>query len=95
MNTDITFKNIKVQTLYNLANSYPVAKLVNTTDIKNALLPYINDVINNSEAYLEAREKWDAFNYSVVTHVEKQEITYVRMDYDTSMCFSLYMYIYH
>ncbi len=94
MNTDITFNNTKVQKLYNLANSSPVAKLENTTDIKNALLPYINDVINDTEAYLEAREKWGAF-YSVVKHVEKQENTYIRMDYDTSMCFSLYMYIYH
>ncbi len=94
MNTHITFNNTKVQTLYNLANSSPVANLKNTTDIKNALLPYINDVINDTEAYLEAREKWDAF-HSVVNHVEKQEITFTRMDYDTSMCFSLFMYIYH
>ncbi len=94
MNTHIAFNNIKVQTLYNLANSVPIAKLESTADIKNALLPYINDVINDSDAYLEAREKWTAFS-SVVNHVEKQENTYVRMDYDTSMCFSLYMYIYH
>jgi hypothetical protein len=95
MNTDITFKNTKVQKLYNLAHSRPVAQLKHTTDIKNALLPYINDVINDTDAYLEAREKWDMFNYSVVTHVEKQETTYIRMDNETSMCFSLYMYIYH
>ncbi len=94
MNTHITFNNIKVQTLYNLANSSPVAKLENTTDIKNVLLPYINDVINDTDAYLEAREKWNAFT-SVINHVEKQEKTYIRMDYDTSMCISLYMYIYH
>ena len=95
MNTDITFKNTKVQKLYNLAHSGPVSQLKHTTDIKNALLPYINDVINDTDAYLEAREKWDMFNYSVVTHVEKQETTYIRMDNETSMCFSLYMYIYH
>ncbi len=94
MNTYITFNNTKVQTLYNVANSSPVAKLKNTADIKNALLPYINDVINDTGAYLEAREKWDAF-IAVVNHVEKQEKTYIRMDYDTSICFSLYMYIYH
>jgi hypothetical protein len=94
MNADIKFNNSSVQTLYNIAHSKTVANLQNTEDIKNVLLPLINDVINDTEAYLEARTKWNAFS-SVVDHVEKQEKTYVRMDYDSSISFSLYMYIYH
>ena len=93
MNTHITFKNTKVQTLYNVAHSGPVAQLKHTTDIKNALLPYINDVINDTDAYLEARE-WKEF-YPVIEHVEHNINIYKLMDYETSMCFSLYMFIYH
>jgi hypothetical protein len=95
MNPIINFNNINAQTLYTIANTSTVGSLKHTTDIKNILLPLIKNVINDSEAYSEARTKWDAFNYSVVTHVEKEIKEFIRMDYEESMCFSLFMYIYH
>jgi hypothetical protein len=92
--TPIKFNNFKVQTLYDISHSNYVASLKNTTDIKNALLPLIKYVIDDKEAYAEAKQ-WDAFNYSVINHIENKNNMYVKMGFEESMCFSLFMYIYH
>jgi hypothetical protein len=93
MNQIVNFKNPTLQKLYDISHSSEVANLKNTTDIKNVLLPLINDVINDTNAYFEARE-WSEFS-PVIQHVEMNNSMYIRMDYEESMCFSLFMYIYH
>jgi hypothetical protein len=93
MNSLIKFNNFKVQALYDISHSSYVANLKNTTDIKHALLPLIKYVIDDKEAYTEARE-WNEFS-PVVAHVEKEKKEFIRMNYEESMCFSLFMYIYH
>ena len=90
---NIKFNNTKVQKLYDIAHSREVALLENTADIKNILLPLINDVINDTDAYFEAK-KWNEFN-GIVKHIEENDIMFIRMDEEASMCFSLYMFIYH
>jgi hypothetical protein len=53
------------------------------------LLPVIDD--NN--AYEEAK-KWNEFN-AVIKHVENDEKIFEKMNFNMSMCVSLYMFIYH
>ena len=89
----IKFNNDKVQKLYDISHSDTVANLKNPTDIKNILLSLINDIIFDTDAYLEAR-KWKNFN-AVIQHIENDNNIFNRMDFDTSICFSLWMYIYH
>jgi hypothetical protein len=87
------FKNKLVQDLYDRAHSKQVAALKHTDTIKEALLPYITQVINDAVAYSEATT-WSEFR-GVSHQVETGEKEFEKMDPITSMCFSLWMYIYH
>jgi hypothetical protein len=89
----LVFKNKLVQDLYDRANSKQVAKLDNTDTIKEALLPYITPVIKDITAYSEATV-WPEFR-GVSRQIETGEKEFKRMDPITSMCFSLWMNIYH
>ncbi len=92
--TNLQFKNSKVQELYDLANSELVANLKNTNDIREALLPLIQEIVNNQEAYIEAKDKWYAFK-GVSNHYDLNLKEFKQMDFESSVCFSLYMYMYH
>jgi hypothetical protein len=89
----LVFKNKLVQDLYDHAKSKEVAVLKHTDTIKEALLPYITLVINDAAAYSEATT-WSEFR-GVSRQVETGEKEFDRMDPLTSMCFALWMNIYH
>jgi hypothetical protein len=87
------FKNKLVQNLYDRAYSKQVAVLKHTDTIKEALLPYITLVINDAAAYSEATT-WTEFR-AVSRQVETGKKEFDRMDSLSSMCFALWMNIYH
>jgi hypothetical protein len=87
------FKNKLVQDLYDVVNSHQVARLRNTDEIRSALLRYITPIINDPVAYSEATI-WPAF-YGVKHHIETGEKEFKKLDPLTSMCVSIYFYIYH
>ena len=91
--TPTVFSNNHVLDLYNLAHSDEVANMKHVQDITNALLPYIKRVIADPSAYSEAKN-WSEFYYVVHQH-ETGELVFKLMDADSSMCFSLWMGIYH
>ncbi len=90
----LKFNNSKVQELYVLANSELVANLKNTNDIRELLFPLIQEIVNNPEAYTEAKDNWYAFK-GVSNHYDLNLKEFKRMDFESSVCFSLYMYMYH
>ena len=95
MDSILKFNNSKVQKLYDIANSDLVANLKNTDDIREILFPLIQEIVNNPDAYTEAKEKWYAFK-GVSNHYDCQDFKeFKRMDFESSVSFSLYMYIYH
>ena len=87
------FRNKHVQDLHDLVNSYRVANLRTADDIRGALLPYITPIINDPVAYSEATS-WSAF-YGVKKQIETGKKEFKLLDPLTSMCVSLYFYIYH
>lgn len=87
------FKNRLVQDLYDVVNSPQCARLRTTEEICGALLPYITPIINDPIAYSEA-VTWPAF-YGVKHHIETGEKEFKKLDPLTSMCVSIYFYIYH
>lgn len=89
----LVFKNKVVQDLYDRAHSKEVAELKHTDTIKEALLPYITPVINDVAAYSEATT-WSEFR-AISHQVETGEKEFKLMDPITSMCFALWMNIYH
>jgi hypothetical protein len=87
-----TFKNPILQKLHEVINTPLVANLKTTEEITLVLYPYVRDVINNDEAYDEA--KTSNIYINIYHHVESQEPLYKRMDLNTSMCFTLFMFTY-
>jgi hypothetical protein len=93
MSQQHNFKNRNLQYLHNMLNTPLVANLKNTDDIRNVLYPYVRWVINDPEAYEESKH---ANIYRTISeHIETNQSVYVRMDLDTSMCFTLFMNTYH
>ena len=88
-----TFKNNILQLLHEVLNSKLVANLKTPTDICNVIYPYVRAVIDDSSAYEESKTSYIYKCISV--HFESGIPEYKRMDLETSMCFTLYMYIYH
>jgi len=91
---NMKFDNECVQTLYDKIHSYEVSQLKTTNEIHNALIADILNVINNKDGYKEACTKWQAF-VSISEHIVYNQSTFKQMDFYTSMCFTLWMYIYH
>ena len=92
MSNKVTFNNPIVKQLYEIANSNLVAELRTPESIEDILYPHIRAIIDDKLAYEEAK-KWSEFD-SVVKHVENNNIIFEKLNFNTSMCFSLYMYIY-
>jgi hypothetical protein len=87
------FNNRLVQDLYNVVNSPQAARLRTTDEIRGAFLPYITPIINDLVAYAEATT-WHPFS-GVKHHIETGEKEFKKLDPLTSMCVSIYFYIYH
>ena len=92
--TTLQFENETAQALYNFANSNEFAKLELANDMRDHALPFIKAVVEDQSAYEEANSKWQEFR-TVKEHVETQKLTFNNLDLETSMCASLWFYIYH
>ncbi len=88
-----TFNNIILQRLHEVANSNLVANLKTPNDICDVIYPYVRAVIDDVNAYEESKT---SYVYKCISsHIESNIPYYKLMDFNTSMCFTLYMYIYH
>jgi hypothetical protein len=87
------FINQKVQALYDLCYTEPIAKLNSTIEICNIFLPLVQLILDDPDAYNEAKT-WNDF-YGVIEQNENKTKLYPAMDFNSSMCFSLWSYIYH
>jgi hypothetical protein len=93
MSESHTFNNNILQLLHEVVTSRLVADLKTPTDICDVLYPYVRSVIDDENAYEESKK---SYVYKCISnHVESGLPEYKRMDFETSMCFTLYMYIYH
>jgi hypothetical protein len=90
----LVFENTTVQELYNRAHSDEFAKLERANDMREFVLPFITAVVDDKQAYSEAISKWSEFR-AVKDHLEKEQPTIQGLDLNTSMCTSLWFYIYH
>jgi hypothetical protein len=98
MTETYNFKNQILMRLYETVNSSIVANIKTVDAIHAVLYPYIRAVIDDKEAYEEGISSgWQPFK-AIKDHVEGYNTGYkdfLRMDQNTSMSFSLFMYIYH
>jgi len=90
----LQFENETAQALYNFANSNEFAKLELVNDMRDHALPFIKAVIENQPAYEESVSKWQEFR-TIKEHLDTQTVTFKKLDLETSMCASLWFYIYH
>ena len=92
--TTLQFENATAQALYNFANSNEFAKLTLAHEMRDHALPFIKAVVEDQSAYDEVTNKWQEFR-TVKEHLETQKVTFNNLDLETSMCTSLWFYIYH
>jgi hypothetical protein len=84
-----TFKNEKLQFLYNKLNSYEGYNLRGIQQISTAIYPLVSEVIHDDEAYSEAIFNWPAFQ-CVVDVLENGDKEYTSLSEEDSMCYSLW-----
>ncbi len=89
----VAFHNMKVQALYDALHSEATKILDRPEAIRNALFPFVDDVINDADAYNEARGFHEF--HSLITHIEKKKKLSDIYSIYTSLCLELYMYVYH
>jgi hypothetical protein len=87
------FKNIILQRLDNVVNSSLISNLTKINDICDILYPYVSAVIDNVDAYEES--KTSNIYKCIGQHVEKCKPQFIKMNLNDSMCFSIYMNVYH
>jgi hypothetical protein len=92
--TTLQFENKTAQALYNFANSNEFAKLELVNDMRDHALPFIKAVVEDQSAYEESVSKWQEFR-TIKEHLDTQTVTFKKLDLETSMCASLWFYIYH
>ena len=91
----LTFNNQNLQELYNIANSSTFASLQRIDDIYSTLIVPLKIVLLDDEAIQES-EKWSEFRSITHEHDFKtQKKMFDHLSFDVSMCFGLYMFIYH
>jgi hypothetical protein len=84
--------NILTQ-LNDIINSPIVANLKTPNDIRDVVYPYVRAVIDYASAYEESKTSY-VYKY-IGEHIESNMPHYKLMDLNTSMCFTLYMCVYH
>ena len=87
------FENNRVQSLYNILYSEETRNLKTTTEIYNVLFPSIKSVLEDSNAYIEAKQS-NEFT-CIFDHFEKEEQDFKLLNINESMCVSLWMGVYH
>ncbi len=89
------FQSNKVKELYDVLHSKQVTEFCKTPlEITENILPSLQNVINDPEAYQEAKNKWDHFS-CIVDHIENGKKIFDHFDDNVALCFSLYAYTYH
>jgi hypothetical protein len=89
------FQSKKVKQLYNVLKSTEVAEYCKTPlELTNVIYPALQNVINDTKAYQDAKNNWDNFS-CIVSHLENNYKIFGHLDDKVSMCFSLYMCLYH
>jgi hypothetical protein len=62
--------------------------------MRDYILPYVKAVIEDSAAYSEGVNKWDIFS-KVTEQLKTKEPVFENKDLETSVCMSLWFYVYH
>jgi hypothetical protein len=88
---DMKFKNKSVQILYDTVYSTEVEQLNYVPDICTKLLPLIKTVLVDYDAHIEASSTWKEFK-CIDDHMSHKR--FILMDFDSSLCFTLYSMIY-
>jgi hypothetical protein len=84
-----TFKNEKLQILYNKLNSQEGYNLRGFKNISTVIYPLLEEVIHDDYAYSEAVFDWPEFQ-CVVDVVENGDKEYTGLSDEDSMCYSLW-----
>ncbi len=92
--TSIVFENAAAQALYDNANSQAFADIHVPNDMRDFIWPYLQNVIQDQAAYSEVISKWHEF-CTVDQQVKSETPTLENLDLNTSICTSLWLYIYH
>jgi hypothetical protein len=91
----MTFNNQNLQELYNIAYSSTFASLQRINDIYTTLIVQLKIVLLDDEAIQESK-KWSEFHSIIHEHnFNTQKKIFNHLSFDVSMCFGLYMCIYH
>jgi hypothetical protein len=88
-----TFNHGAVRELYERVNSRACANLKTATNIKDYLLPYVSAVATDPIAYEEAIT-YIEFN-PIRSHIRENELAFKQMNMLTSLCFTIWMNVYH
>ncbi len=91
----LTFNNPLVTACYDIVDSHEFKFLRVPLDMTAMVYDSIKAIVNDPEAYAEAKEKWPIFNSAVVPHFEDNKHTFHLMSFEDSVATSLYMYTYH
>lgn len=91
--TSINFQHHSVNNLYNKLHSYEVSQFETFDQIKNALYPYVQNVINDNKAYEEAIKFYEF--KPLKTHIKDRIKDFVNLDLISSMIVSIWFYVYH
>jgi len=81
-----------VKKLYDVLYSHEVSQLKTVHEIKNWLTPYINNIINDNNAYNEAITI-NVFK-TLKTHLEEGIKEFELLDFEASMAASIFFYAY-
>lgn len=92
--TDIVFEHAAAKALYDNANSQAFADLLVPNEMRDFILPYVQSVIQDQTAYAEASSKWHEFR-TVDEQLKTETPMIETLDLNTSICTSLWLYIYH
>ena len=92
--SSIVFEHATAQNLYDNANSHAFGCTTTTNGIRDFIIPYVKAVIQDKDAYSELLSKWSSFK-TVDQHLKTERSSFEKLDFETSMCTSLWFYIYH
>ena len=87
------FNNDNLQELYNVANSNEFAACQRPIDMYHHIIVYIKAVLYDKDA-LEEAKNWSQFR-SISSQLNGERMFGSILDLDISLCFGLWMFIYH
>ncbi len=90
-------QNTNLRTLFTKVYDKEFAKNKELTPdmIKDYIIDSVQNVYKDKDAINEARQNnWLPLN-CIIEHYEQHKKYFVNMSFDTSVCFDIWMYIYH